>query len=188
MSIRSIARRRRIKLTVVDRYWSILRVGEFFGSAMAKPQHKARLYDYLPFEVMHTGAGVMCRTRESSVERLIREQPWAYNPDCLLPPDHRLAVLARAIHRRNRWLTVEQYAPLVGISRTAFWRWIEAGIVPHRWRVLGMVGRGRKGKGQVVISVAELDGIRREIAAAKLTIQARGNATRALARHFERAA
>jgi hypothetical protein len=157
-----------IDMWMTDPYWTSTQLEAFF-SCDTKSIRRVGEMGLLPLH--HVAAGTAgarskfgeWRTRESEVEQFIRSQPWAYNPERLFPPQHRLARIGRALHRRSPWLSVAQCARMVDATPSAIRGWIRRGAVPHTYRLLGTRGSWGK-RGFLIISVSDVPAIREEIA------------------------
>lgn len=63
------------------------------------------------------------------VERFVREHPWAYDA-ARMRPGHRLTRLAEVIAKRERWLTLEEAAPILRVCKETVRRWCRRGLLP----------------------------------------------------------
>ncbi len=105
----------------------------------------------------------------AEVERFLRDYPWTYDAQHMLP-GHPFTQLAQVIQGRDRWVTLEEAAEFLGASPSRLTVWAQRGLVPHqrRWH------NGCR-DGMLVVRAADLEGAREAIARAKAEGQARRN-------------
>lgn len=69
---------------------------------------------------------------QEEVERFLRDCGWLY--DISKIRDARYRRIAESSQRRNPWLTVPQASAAIGITPSAFYRYVERGVIPVRRR------------------------------------------------------
>jgi hypothetical protein len=98
-----------------------------------------------------------------SVERFVRERPWAYDWRTT-DPAHPLGRLAREVNEADPWLTLPEAMARYGFGTTFAKTWTRRGLLPSRRRPV--YGRGGARAGRLVFRERDLPGALAAIEAA----------------------
>jgi len=92
---------------------------------------------------------------KADLYEFIDHHPWAYDLERM--PAGPLRTRAEVAHRADRWLTAQEAADAMGISRELLGYYARAGLVPHKRRVAGA------GQPKIMVRATDIPGLRKQL-------------------------